>query len=183
MAPSHSQAVSEVSSTPLLDLSAEGIESFLSEIVASINNIGAGIDKPPLSNIISLLREILQSFEGLFIPKNVSNKTQQLAASLQDVLVRQSIVLEKLSGLEKLTREDEQLGEEKDVIKRIAERLWEQYLQLQQTAASLMQQLQDLLLSLLPDLRPILQLPNPTDALQQREVIDNVKQLFPNILN
>lgn len=166
---------------PPLDLSPEGLDKLLKDIMAVLGApLLPNLDKP-LSGLFQLLSDILKAAEGLLLPPKSEKEAHQLTDSLRKVLMQQNLIKEKLSALQALAEEGGLAPLELQSLRDIAQRLWDQYKQLEAFGLELLKQLADLLQSLFPQIKT----PIPSkDAIQadQDAVSKAAKAIFPDLL-
>lgn len=128
-----------------LELSGNWVAEFLKELT---NGSFGGFQ----STTTELLTSLLKQLEGLLLPPQQKEEAVRQSESLRSVLQRQGLLFEKLTALNSLGVEQQLSLTELTSIKEIAQRLWNQYKELEQQAIKLMEGLISVLREALPDL-------------------------------
>lgn len=171
---------------PPLDLSPEGLEALLKELTEALlgspplGNLLPDLEKP-LTGLLSLLEKILKAAEGLLLPAKEAEDASRLTNSLRRVFSQQSLIKEKLAALQSMVAEGGLSNRELRSLQDIGDRLLQQLKELEAFGLKILKDLTNLILSVFPDLKPILPTPPDVEA-QQEETLRAARALFPDIL-
>ncbi|XP_026193082.1 uncharacterized protein LOC34624268, partial [Cyclospora cayetanensis] len=137
---------------PPLDLSAEGLESFLKELGSIFENPQLPPPADSLSTLLAPLAELLKAVEGMILPPAEDAEARNITSALRDIFQKQSILKEKLSALQTLATDGGLASADLESVKDIARRQWTLYEAQDNLGLRLLQQLRALLEALFPNL-------------------------------
>ncbi|CDJ37952.1 hypothetical protein, conserved [Eimeria tenella] len=186
---------------PPLDLSAAGVEAFLKELLGELGSgsgSGSGSLLPgleePLAQLVAVIGELLQAVEGLLLPQQQQQQLQQLTASLRSVVSQQNLISSKLHSLQQIAAEGPLAANELLSLQAIADRLLQQFKNLEAAGLQLLQQLKAFFQNLLPDKQQQQQQQQQDQQQQQQpdkgelelqteHIMRAARTLFPDIIN
>ncbi|KAL8427745.1 hypothetical protein Efla_004077 [Eimeria flavescens] len=177
------QPLPSLNTMPPMDLSHEGLEALLAEMQSAAVGRPSQVQQQPVSSLLTLLSELLRSAEGTLLPPREKKEAGRLTESLRNVLAQQSILRQKLGALQTVATENQRGPINTEAIRQVAQRLLDQYRQLEEIGRQILQSLTDLLRALLPDLSRTLPSISPAEPPATENVMRSLREMFPEILD